>query len=183
MVRLVLLNGPPGSGKSTLARMYVDQHPLALNLDVDRIRSLLGHWQARQQESGLLARELAQSMARVHLLAGHDVVVPQYLARPRFIEQLERLAADVGAAFTEVVLLDSKANAVRRFVERSRTSKEPAHVEARELVDAEGGPEALALMYDDLVLLLAARPEAKVLTTYDGQISTAYDDLVRHLGQ
>lgn len=183
MVQLVLLNGPPGSGKSTLAQMYVDEHPLALNLDVDRIRSLLGHWRACQQESGLLARELAQSMARVHLLAGHDVVVPQYLARAHFIEQLERVAADAGAVFNEVVLLDTKANAVRRFIERSSTSTEPAHLEARELVEGSGGLDALDLMYDDLLLLLASRPKAKLVTTRDGRISTAYDDLMRHLGQ
>jgi len=40
--RLILLNGPPAAGKSTLAQMYADEHPLTLNLDIDKIRSLLG---------------------------------------------------------------------------------------------------------------------------------------------
>jgi len=39
---LILLNGPPGSGKSTLAQLFADEHPLALNLDIDRVRSLIG---------------------------------------------------------------------------------------------------------------------------------------------
>jgi len=41
---MIVLNGPPGCGKSTLARMYAEDHPLALNLDIDRIRSLIGRW-------------------------------------------------------------------------------------------------------------------------------------------
>jgi predicted kinase len=44
MARLVLINGAPGSGKSTLARMYVDQHPLVLALDIDVVRAMLGRW-------------------------------------------------------------------------------------------------------------------------------------------
>jgi predicted kinase len=45
MPRMILLNGPPSCGKSTLARRYAQEHPLSLNLDVDRIRDLIGGWQ------------------------------------------------------------------------------------------------------------------------------------------
>ncbi|MBA3302830.1 MAG: AAA family ATPase, partial [Acidimicrobiia bacterium] len=41
MPRLILLNGPPGIGKSTLAQRFVDEHPLALNLDLDAVRAML----------------------------------------------------------------------------------------------------------------------------------------------
>jgi predicted kinase len=44
MRSLILLNGPPSSGKSTLARRWVLGHPLALNLDIDVVRGLLGAW-------------------------------------------------------------------------------------------------------------------------------------------
>jgi predicted kinase len=43
MPRMILLNGPPSCGKSTLARRYAQEHPLSLNLDVDRIRQRCRH--------------------------------------------------------------------------------------------------------------------------------------------
>jgi 2-phosphoglycerate kinase len=49
VARLILLNGPPGIGKSTLAQRYVDDHPLALNLDIDSVRRLLGRDDARDR--------------------------------------------------------------------------------------------------------------------------------------
>ena len=42
MPHLVLINGAPASGKSTLARMYADEHPLTLALDIDVLRAMLG---------------------------------------------------------------------------------------------------------------------------------------------
>lgn len=81
MTRLILINGAPGSGKSTLARMLVDQHPLALLLDIDTLRGQLGRWSDDPPAAGMAARRLALAMIRIHLVAGHDVVVPQFLFR------------------------------------------------------------------------------------------------------
>jgi adenylate kinase family enzyme len=69
---LILLNGAPGSGKSTLAQLYVDDHPLALNLDIDRIRGLLGRWQDDVTRAGLLARTLTLAMARIQGSTAHS---------------------------------------------------------------------------------------------------------------
>ena len=60
---LVLLNGPPAAGKSTLAARLVATRPLALNLDIDVVRGLLGAWIDRPAGAGLAARALAISMA------------------------------------------------------------------------------------------------------------------------
>ena len=118
MARLILLNGPPSSGKSTLARRFVDDHPLALCLDIDVVRAMLGRWLDRPTEAGLIAREMAKGMAAVQLEGDRDVIVPQYVGRLPFVEQLDALAVRTGAAFVEVALLPSKAAAVAWFARR-----------------------------------------------------------------
>jgi predicted kinase len=176
--RLIVLNGPPGSGKSTLARMYVDEHPLALNLDVDRIRGLIGSWREHADRSGLLARAIALAAARTHLVAGHDVVIPQFLGRPAFLEQVERLAREVGADFHEIVLLDSKENALRRLVDRAATDPEDV---ASEMLARSGGLAELSTMYDRLLAIVASRPTARVVPTTDGRPEQAYQDFLNSL--
>ena len=112
---LTLLNGPPGVGKSTIAQVYVQDHPLALNLDVDLVRRQLGRWTSHPEGSGERARAIAVAAAGVHLRAGYDVIVPQYLGRVAFIEQLEQVATETGVPFREAVLMTTREEAVRRF--------------------------------------------------------------------
>lgn len=100
---LILLNGAPATGKSTLARRYVAGHPLALNLDLDLVRGLLGDWRSSPGEAGLAARAIGLAAARTHLREGHDVVVPQLVARAQFIEELAATATDAGAEFVEIM--------------------------------------------------------------------------------
>ena len=183
MPRLILLNGPPACGKSTLARRYVEDHPLALNLDVDRVRSLLGRWRDEPHAAGLLAREIALAAARVHLAAGHDVVVPQYLGRMTFIEQLDGLARATGAAFHEVVLLDSAENTLRRFAERARAAAEPGPGGDWALVEHGGRfDDDLSATHDRLLAVLAARPGARVVQVQDGAVDRTYRAVLRALG-
>jgi predicted kinase len=165
---LILLNGPPGIGKSTLARMYVDDHPLALNLDIDRVRDLLGRWRDNLHAAGLAARAIALAAARTHLAGGHDVVVPQFLGRIEFIEQLEALGRETGARFHQIVLLDSKSGAIARFGRRG---------EYPDVTESE-----LAEMHDRLMKILAVRPDAVTLRSADGAVQQAYGEMLRRLG-
>ncbi len=178
MPRLILLNGPPGCGKSTLAQLYVDDHPLALSLDLDRIRGLLGGWKDRATEAGELARALALAAARAHLSAGHDVIVPQYLGRLPFIEALAELADEVGATFHELVLMDSKVASLRRFEARTGRAADPGHAEAAATVAAAGGRASLAQMYDALLEVVAQRPTTQVVPTTEGEIAETYAALL-----
>jgi predicted kinase len=175
---LLLLNGPPGAGKSTLARCYAADHPLTLNLDIDLIRRGIGGWQDRPQESGLLARALALASARVHLGAGYDVVVPQLLARPAFIELLEALAREIGAGFAEVVLVLPEQEAVRRFERRTKESPDPVHAEAAVMARRAGGRTYLRDVHRDLAAHALARPGA-VLLDATSDVEVTYANLLR----
>lgn len=176
MARLILLNGPPGVGKSTLANRYVGGHPLALCLDIDVVRQLIGRWEEHESESGLLARRMAVEMARVHLEGGHDVVVPQFLGRTDFIEQLQEASSAAGVAFLEIALMDSRDSAIIRFAARAQDPALAAHH-----LDAErmaGGASGLSTMYDRLQEIVSSRPQTIVIPTTYGEVDRAYQDLL-----
>jgi NAD(P)-dependent dehydrogenase (short-subunit alcohol dehydrogenase family)/predicted kinase len=174
--RLILLNGPPGIGKSTLARRYVSDRPMSLILDIDVVRRGIGGWEEQQEEAGLLARALALAMARVHLTAGHDVVVPQYVARPAFIDEMAATAAAARAAFHEVYLTDGKAAAIARFHARAEDAALAQH--HAEAVRNAGGEDGLAAMFDRVESTRALRTGAITVKTLAGDVDQAYRDFL-----
>jgi len=182
VARLILINGAPASGKSTLAQMYVDEHPLALALDIDVVRSMLGRWLDNPAEAGLIARGMALEMARVQLSAGRDVLIPQFLGRLDFLLQLENLSHQVGADFIEVVLVNSPQDAADRFAQRSRHPETSVHRDAQALLDRSGGASELRAMHDRLLEVVASRPRTITVSTSDGEIDQAYRDLLTHVG-
>jgi len=170
---LVLLNGPPASGKSTIAERLVATRPLALQLDIDVVRGLLGDWLQRPTDAGLAARALAISMARTHLAAGHDVFVPQFLGRPEFIDELAALALETGSTFVEIALVLDRAAARTALAERSADPQNDTHRDAAALVEQSGGTSAVDEMFDRYEALLTQRSSAIRIDVERGDIDAA----------
>ena len=171
VVCLVLVNGPPASGKSTLATELVRNRPMALNLDIDLVRGQLGGWRDSPADAGVAARRLAIAMAATHLAGGHDVVVPQFLARDEFILDLAGTAERAGATFVEIALVVSRAEALEAFASRSASPDNQQHRDAQALVDRSGGMEALGEIHDRYMELLATRPRARRVEVLRGDVA------------
>jgi len=177
MAELILLNGPPGIGKSTIAGMYADRHPGVLNLDVDKVRCLIGGWQEDFQAAGNLVRPIALSMATTHLTAGYPVIMPQYLDSGDEVSLFQTAAEDTGAAFREIALMDSLEASVQRFYSRS-DNQNPWHASVIAIVEQAGGPRLLESMYKDLGNGLDTRPSATVVPSRRGYVEETYQHLV-----
>ena len=176
-MRLILLNGPPAIGKSTLAHLYVADNPLALRLDIDEIRGSLGQWQLHPQ-SKPLARAIAVQIARTHLTNGHQVIVPQLVSSPEFIETLADVADEVRVPFTEIVLLAPTVDdAVARFRHRRDILSAAGIQHPQDAVHNE--VEAITYTYDHLDWFTQQRPRTKVLSTMPDDIEGAYQSMCR----
>jgi predicted kinase len=177
--QLIFINGAPGSGKSTLARRLVDSRPLALLLDVDTLRGQLGDWQRDPGAAGLAARRIALEMARTHLSTGADVVVPQFLQHPDFIDLLRQVTEDVGAEFVLAALVSSPEEAAARFQSRS-TSTEQNH---RDAVELQKAPGALPVeeLYEGMREMLASYDDVLYVESVPGDIDGTYERLLQHL--
>ncbi|GIF08237.1 AAA family ATPase [Actinoplanes siamensis] len=170
MAQLVHLNGPPGIGKSTLSALYADRHPGTLNLDVDTLHHLVGGWQDEETDTWPVVWSLVRAMAATHLAGGHDVVLPQYFAKVEEITGFERLAAEHGADFREVVLLDERDHAIERFNHRAMDSDDPWIKHHHRLIELGGGASVLGAMYDNLLEVVRLRPSAVVVTSVAGAV-------------
>jgi predicted kinase len=179
--RLLLLNGPPAVGKSTLARRLVETRPLSLCLDVDVVRGMLGGWQESLDDSGLLARDLAVDMARRHLVAGHDVVVPQSVGRLPFVDRLEALALETGASFRHVLLSEDRDRAVARFEARSGAGDRTEHHAAA--ATTSGGRQGLLELHDAVQAVAGSRPGVLVVRSVEGDVDGTFRRLLHVLAQ
>ena len=142
---------------------------------MDALRTQLGQWD-RHDESRLLARSLALALVDAHLAAGHDVVVPQYVGRPPFLDALESAAARHGASFLHVVLEARPAVVAERFRRRraelvASSSPHPEADVADEAVDETLVDAARRLA------TLATRPGVQVLAA-EGDLAGTYAALL-----
>jgi len=155
MARLLHLNGPPGVGKSSVARAYAADHPGALLLDADVVVSMISGWRDAFWETLHVARRLAAAMAREHLVAGADVVLPQLVTRDDEIAPYLAAVDDAGATYVEVVLLAENGSTERARFRLSRCL--PAKLKAPALNARDGtiAIEEFQLAYERLQLAQA----------------------------
>jgi len=158
---LILLNGPPASGKSTLAARLAEHYPPMVNLDIDR--------------------RLAVTEARTHLQAGRAVVVPQFLGRLDFIEELEALAAALGVSFVEVALQIDRETAISAFERRTKESLDPVHLDAALLVQRSDSGDPLGEMFDALECVVVQRPNTRRVRVLREDIDRTFNSLVKTL--
>ena len=126
-------------------------------------------------------RKMALAMARVALEDDRDVVVPQFLARPGFIGELEALAAEVGVEFVEVVLVDELGVAAARLAERATGPLTLTQRDAHAMLDRAGGLDTVPELHRRLHDLLGGRPHARRVVPVPGDVERTYLHLLDHL--
>lgn len=176
--KLIILNGAPGAGKSTLAERYADEHPLTLRMDIDEIRRLISHWRELNEASGPMSKHMAAAMVRIHLQSGHDVIVPQIYRKAEYLEELEQIAREVGANFYEILLFTEKDEAIRRFIERNKREGYPTGFRPGGITDRGGREQKLASMYDEMMAVVAQRPNTIRIQSIQNDIDGTYRQLL-----
>lgn len=163
MPTLILLNGAPASGKSTLARLLAEDRQFTLVVDIDTLRGVISGWERHPIEAGLMARRLAGQMCNTHLAEGNNVIVPQFLQRADYIEELSSIAGAAGARFLELCLVNSPEQAVSQFEQRG-TSNEPNH-QAAKLLQSAASATPIAQLHQGLFDMVADRPQTLFVTS------------------
>jgi hypothetical protein len=137
-----------------------------LVVEVDALRVSLGQWQ-EHDESKLAARALALALADAHLRSQRDVVVPQFLGRVAFIEQLHALAVAAGATFVEVVVTADEATVIDRFRTRQAELARTGEPHPQADVDSHDVSRTIAEALDRLDTITTSRPHTHVIDAGD----------------
>jgi predicted kinase len=174
--RLIHLNGPPGIGKSTLARRYAADHHGVLACDIDVLRTMLGGWREDFPGAGRLIRPVALAVITAHLAQGHDVVLPQLIARDEELDLFEAAAGDAGAEAVHVLLDDSPEAVLCRWRSRPSTGDDWTE-QSWAVIEEMGGDEYVSRAHEQVRGTALARG-ASVLHVREGELEATYGGLL-----
>ena len=113
-------------------------------------------------------------MAEAHLAAGSDVIVPQFLGRTDFIEQLAGAAKRSGATFVETALWIDRAGAIGAFADRRAAPSTQVHHDAAALVDSSELADPVGQMYDAFIRVLDQRPATRRIEVVPGDVDETF---------
>ena len=134
----------------------------AVVVEIDALRTAIDGWQ-EDDGSRLEARRLAVDVIDAHLRRGFDVMVPQYLGRTEFIEELARTANGAGTELVEVQLRADEDELVARFDARRAKLSGSEHPE-HEVDDVRA---AISEAMGRLELIARDRPETTTIAAHD----------------
>lgn len=170
--KLILLYGFASSGKTTLAKKYTDEHPLSIAIEGDQIISMMGQWRKHENEARKLVFEHTKSIAKKHLSAGHDVLLPYLLTNPSHAQELEMLAKESSVPFHEVSIEINRDDAIERLLARGVWGEEGSP-----RLTNDDMPE-INNLFDTMETAMSERDTIKRIHSELGDIQGTYEKLL-----
>lgn len=175
--KLILLHGFAGIGKTTIAERYMNERPLTMLLEAERVGAMLGQWLKYEVEARELLYKLSQPMTATYLKAGHNVIIPMLSTNLKHIQSFERIGREVDAQFFEVVLVAERAEAIRRLLQRGKWGEEDADP------ITEADLPAIEELYDDMQKTLTGRTDAVRIPSVEGDHDGTYRKFLAAIGE
>jgi len=177
--KLIILNGPPAIGKSVVAQKYIDNHPMALKLDIDQLWFMLGQWQASRPRSDEQKMKLAYIMAGAHLQDGFDVIVAQNLNNVSYYKTFEAITNACDADMYEVLLTAPVQEVIDRCKQRGRESGYESGFRPGGILDSEGREAKIAAMHKASLEVCSKRPNTQIIASDYGDIQSTYEKVLQ----
>jgi len=173
--KLIILNGPCGIGKSTIAQKYINDHPMALAIEIDELIVMLGQWNTHEAIARPLAIELAKQMAQTHLKAHYDVIIPYIIISADIAQAFEEIAKKEQVRFFEFALMADKTDSIGRMLERGTWGEQGSSPLTKNDIPT------IEDRYDQMQKVLQTRPKTIKINSIKNTITKTYEQMLKLL--